>query len=371
MDSRIYLVIIVILAVLLVYFLILAPGSSSSSKTTTIILTTIPNVTSINSSVNSSTATRPNSTQNFSASKLGWVRTTGYPTPIGQEKCIYFSNYTYCIGGTTNINYTSDAYFSKVLGTGLGPWTETTPLQIIPAGCILYKKSIFCITGELLQNHEVVNQTYYSYPNSTGLSIWNQTTDYPINGSTKGCVASGIIVYCVSGMLAINKSITPDSFYATISPSKIGQWTQTTPFPIDAEPQCFVYDFTIFCMGSYVGSNGLATYAYYAPITAYGIDSWKSTTPPPNTQGDISCYNYNNFIYCIGGLDMSNYNNSQAYYTGLSAGGVNGWHKVAPYPISNGTASSCITTNSTTFCIGGQISNTSYINNVYYTRSFI
>lgn len=370
MDARVYLLVIVVLAALLVYFLLLAPGATYRKTTTT---TTVPvfsqnTTTTVNSIVNQTT----NSSQNFSASKVGWVGTTPYLTQIGQEKCVYYENYTYCIGGTTNSNYISSAFFAKVMGTGLGLWTETIPLQIVPEGCILYTDEVYCITGHLLSDYDTINTTYYAYANSTGLSNWNQTTNYPINATTRGCVASGIIVYCVGGIFGGNHTMTDNSYYAPISGSGIGKWSQTIPFPIKADPQCYVYDYTIYCMGSYVNANGVvASYAYYAPITIYGMDSWRSTAPPPNFQGYISCNYYSPFVYCLGGLNSKDYNETPIYYTGLSMGGVNGWHEAPGYPISNASASSCITTNSTTFCIGGQTSNTSYVDNVYYTRSFI
>ncbi len=221
MDIRIAAVAILIVVIVGGYFYFSAPKHSGSVvSSTTIQPTTTQNGTS-NSMNQSSNKTVLNASMNFSKSKTGWVRSIPYPITIGNSNCNFVGNATFCIGGTTNTNQTSSSYFSVVNSMGLEGWRATIPLQIIPAGCLPYYNEIFCITGlQTLLGHAVINATYYTYANDSGLVPWTQTLSYPINVSTKGCAISGFVIYCVGG-IAGNGSLVPLAYYATITKNGI------------------------------------------------------------------------------------------------------------------------------------------------------
>ncbi len=367
-----YVAIIVVIGIILGYFLFIAPKSSGQAKTT------IPATTVVNVAHTVPNSSKTNSSfVNISALRVKWVQTKGYVTGIGYETCPSIANYVYCIGGefSTN-NYTSNAYYSSMSDNGIGGWIETIPNQIIPTNCIPYKNEIFCVTGKLISNPKTaINTSYYAYANATGLSSWNETNSYPINATTNGCATVGIVIYCIGGQKGA--SLISKSYYAPISNTGIGGWNQTTPLPVSSNPQCYIFSTTIYCLGTYINSNNvLANYDYYAQTSSTGLSSWKATKPAPNPPGTYQCSLYNNFIYCVGGqYNMSN--ESAVYYTGLSQGGVNGWHAAVPYPILIDTGSiSCTTYDNDTFCMGGQQGGSSsglqyILNNTYYTKSFI
>ncbi len=366
MDIRLYAVAIILIVAILGYFVFIAPKNPNAISSS-IPTTSIPVTNTINQT-NSSTTN--NIQTNYSQANRTWVQSKTFPIQIGNSNCVIIANVTYCVGGCTgNKNYTSSSYYSSVNKSGARGWNETIPAPIIPTSCLTYLIDVYCVTGKLLSNHDVINTTYYAYANNSGLSQWNVTTPYPRNISTHGCATSGFVIYCVGG-IAGNGSLMSLSYYAPISKNGIGQWSSTTPLPAKANPQCYTYAYTIYCLGSYVYNGMLQNFNFYAPITSTGIQSWKSTKAAPNDPNSYSCSFYSPFVYCVGGK-YNFTNSSPVYYTGLSIGGVNGWHQAPSYqfPVTNGT--SCTTYNNTSVCVGGRLSNSSYINNTYYTRSFI
>ncbi len=380
MNSMVYLLAIVIVVALVAYFIFLASSTGNAAKQTTIVtsIPPAPNTTTVSPS-NPGTS---DGSSNASYAPYGWVSAVGYPTPVGDAQCVIVHSRIYCMGGviaanSTRLFYTSDTYSAAVTSNGIsGIWRESIPLQIIPSSCTTYSTSIFCITGRLLPFYNsttdnVTNQTYVASTTQTGLGPWVATTTYPVNATTNGCVTSGFIIYCVGGM-ASNKTFISRSYYATVSSNGIGQWKETAALPVAANPQCFVYSLTIYCLGSYANSNGtMQNFNYYASVTGSGISSWSSTAPAPNPPGNYSCSYYKPFIYCIGG--GNNYTSlSNVYYTGLSIGGVNGWHlSTVLYPLTVTNSTTCTSFNDTRFCIGGQTENLSYLNSVYYTTSHV
>lgn len=369
MNTSVLLVIIAfILVIVLSYLFFFAPKSNHT--TTTQNTTTTINITSNSTNQSTSNSTH-NPTTNYTASNHSWEPSQAYPYTVGSPNCVVSDNSLYCIGGSLNVNYTSDSYYSFLNHTNGGiEWYETIPIAVIPSSCLPYLNEIFCITGNLISNHNETNETFYASTNASGLSTWNRIINYPANATTRGCATYGYVIYCVGGF-ADNGMYIDSSYYATISRKGITQWTNTTAFPIAAEPQCYVYLSTIYCVGSYYNSSDiLSSFNFYAPVSAGGIASWKSTTVPPNPPGTFSCSFYDRFEYCHGG-EFNATNSSLFYYTGLSIGGINGWHNSTLYPLPFSNATSCATYGNTTYCVGGTLINDTFANNTYYTRSLL
>ncbi len=374
-DIRGYIVLVVIVAIIIFYFLFVNPAPPVKTKTSSV-STIIVQTTSVPSGNQTINETGPNSThsKNTSAVTRLWVQGAPYPTEIGRERCLALNSEIYCIGGANDVNYTSVSFYAHILANGTSPWRETIPLPIIPSSCITYGEAyIICISGQLLSTHQNINYSYLATLNGTGLTQWNQTNSYPLNGSSNGCASGGIVVFCVGGVnIRGNFPIySSNVVYAPISSLGIGNWKPTTPLPVNANPQCFDHANTLYCFGSYVNqTQGYTKFAYYAPASASGLQSWKTTTPPPLPAGNFNCNFYDPFIYCIGGYDP-NTSGTLVYYSGLSIGGVNGWHQAVSYPVFNGTQAGCTTYNGTTYCIGGGLRDGAYVNNTYFTRAVI
>ena len=306
------------------------------------------------------------SATNSSSGQFGtWSPTTGYPFAIESFSCVSSGGYVYCVGGAN----------------------DTNPIHGI---------------GDL-------NLTYYATLSGNGVGPWSRTTDYPIGIQDEDCVSSSSYVYCVGGYAGgpAGKAIAT-AYYAPLSPSGIGPWTQTTeyPYPVDP-PDCMVDSGHIYCVGPHYNGTAFTSTSdtFFAPLSADGIGSWSQSTGFANRTA--GCSGSGGFVYCFGGGNCpplgpshdcpspsyfarlsSNgtgvwnatselptagfgayvtadsyeyYFVNTVYVASLSADGIGGWSTTTPYPDSGGVAS-CVAAGLYVYCIGGST------NDVYFTR---
>ncbi|MGA2663599.1 MAG: hypothetical protein ABSF83_01465 [Nitrososphaerales archaeon] len=236
-----------------------------------------------------------------SSSGIGnWSSTTAYPRnpavgPTGvtvSQTCLTSSGYIYCIGGQGEGSgaLPSDAVvYAPVSSSGIAEWIGTThyPTQGSVTSCVASGAYIYCIAS---------SATYYAHilPQG-GVGPWNQTATYP--GSLQSCVASGGYIYCIGGNT---------TYYAASSPGGVGAWTATTRFPVQlygaacaASPGS-----VLFCVGGYSSEVVSQDFVYYASVSPSGVGNWTVTASypigSPNPNYPIGCFVPDGYVYCVG-----------------------------------------------------------------------
>ena len=270
----------------------------------------------------------------------GWTQTNSYPAPPNTtESCASSNGYIYCMGlrtttvatncTTTYSNFYSGvrtvtspctvalnvpaSYYARLSSSGVSGWIQTTPYPFNPS-------PIFCVTqnGYVYCQEGGSNSSFYFAPiSSSGIGRWERTANYPIiNITGNSCATSNGYIYCVGGEQLIcsvagySYSGAPinsctyysvsQAYYAKLSSSGIGGWTQTTSYPInnDAYGSCNISNGYIYCVDGavtngqqycYTTSSGFhntfaseTTYCdpyyspavFYAPVSSGGIGAW-------------------------------------------------------------------------------------------------
>jgi hypothetical protein len=325
---------------------------SPMGKTTTTLVTYAPDTTTIVSATNSS------------AGQLGtWSPTTAYPFAGSTFSCVSSGSYMYCVGGGNDTN------------------------PVAPVGDL--------------------NSTYFASLSATGVGAWMQTTDYPIGIMDQSCITSSSYIYCIGGLVGAPNAIgTTSVYYAPLSPSGIGPWSQTTPFPGAGETSCMASSGYAYCVRAQSNGTSLLGYSevFAAPLSASGVGNWtESGQVPKNPAG---CSASGGYGYCFGGggcppgppfsqcpsssyyaslspngtgtwntttdLPTSGYgvyvtaDSYEYYFAGdppyvahLSAEGIGAWSTTTPYP---GGPASCVANGQFIYCIGAAV------NDAYFSR---
>jgi hypothetical protein len=195
---------------------------------------------------------------------------------------------------------------------------------------------------------------------------WTRTTSYPIPIDTQYCAAYSARIYCVAGNNqtdGTNADSTPSRsvWYAPLSSSGIGAWSQSTPYPSNIYfPSCFSYLDYFYCLGGADSNNNAVSTAYYAILTPTGVGTWTPTTAYPiSVSGQACAFSsgalFLGYIYCVGGQGNSNSNSASysyaVYYAPVSSGGIGAWKQSGPYPASVGTT--CVISSGYMYCVGG------------------
>jgi hypothetical protein len=191
---------------------------------------------------------------------------------------------------------------------------------------------IYCIGGAVqFGNNTVINATkltYYAPLSSSGIGNWTTSTPYPINSFESRCVSSNGYIYCIGG--------------------------ETGPPPICASGNGFVA-----CQNRYTSTDSI----YYAPISSSGIGNWVASRPYPTSIQDQSCVSFNGYVYCIGGDVPTGGGggkySSSTYYASLSSSGIGTWTASTPYP-PNVYVPTCTAYNNYLYCVGSNTNQTYY-----------
>ena len=331
-----------------------APESSGTTSTTS------------SSAPTHSTSTSSSTTSSASAGVLAWSASPNYPTDIWTNSCVESGEYIYCIGGLTGANTGADAtdavYYGPISSSGIGSWTSTTayPTTIRSETCVTDTSSIYCIGG--YTNTTLTDAVYYAPISSSGVGAWTNTTGYPFPVWLTSCVVYGGGVYCVGGGTSESSLSSADSVYfAPFTSSGVGQWTNTTSYPVAVKQQsCVSYSNDIYCVGGY-----LSTSVYYAPLSTTGVGTWTNTTGYPFTVGAnlLSCVTMGDQVFCVGGHTGA-FVSSDVYYASLSPSGVGGWVSATSYPVAV-FGESCVASGVRIYCIGGETASGSIVDASY------
>lgn len=259
-----------------------------------------------------------------------FTSTTSYPeNSIAQgphDSCVINNGYIYCFGGWTNQGnpYATSAYYAPLISTGVGSWTSTTNVTFTPNWCGVNNDYVYCMAY-------YTGTTYYAQLSSQGIGAWTASSTYPNNILPKYCSFANGYVYCFAGTYTTNTIVQVNSsYYAPLSNSGVGLWSQTANFPMPNSMQplsgCFTYNSMIYCFG--YGSSPNTT--SYAALSSSGIGAWHSSSQFPLWHAPQQCVADNGYAYCVFGQNAD-------YYAQLTSSGVGAWIKTSDsYPASLG-----------------------------------
>ena len=220
----------------------------------------------------------------------GWVSTTNYPSPggfggIAGAACVTSGGYIYCVAGGVNNagGYTPNVYYAPISSSGVGAWqqTSTYPFSGVTS-CAASNGYIYCVGG--YNGNSYLSNVYYASLSSSGVGAWQQTSTYPIPDTGASCTISNGYIYCIGGY---NGGFVSNAYYAPISSSGVGAWQQTSSYPeASSGPSCIIANGYIYCVSGQTSSTSFSngnvpTYVYYAPISNSGIGGWSETAQYP------------------------------------------------------------------------------------------
>jgi hypothetical protein len=304
-----------------------------------------------------------------------WARAANYPLQVGGvyavagQQCFNSTSYIYCIGGQdanggprNNVYSASVSLASSHNITGWVSDPNPYPRNIDGGSCVLYAGYVYCVGGSYDSAPDDSASSYYAPTEANGMiGNWVNTTSYPIPIDTQYCAAYSARIYCVAGVnetdgTSADSAPSNSVWYATLSSSGIGAWSQTTAYPANLYyPSCFSYLGYIYCLGGADSNNNAVSTAYYAALTPTGVGAWTSTTAYPIQASGQACAFSSGYMYCVGGEESANSNSASytysVYYAPVSSGGIGAWKQSGPYPISVGTT--CLIYSGYMYCIGG------------------
>src|SRR5919108_1210888 len=288
-----------------------------------------------------------------------WSATTNYPTGIAYQSCVVSSGFEYCIAGANstatpqgNRTVITDAvYFGQLSSGGVVAWSRTTsyPLRVQSQSCVADSGFVYCIGGDFNGNGLTNNTSavYYASLSSSGVGSWLPTTNYPIPIEDESCVTSTGFVTCIAGANSTGScspsgcggriTINSVAYFAALSSSGVGPWSQTTSYPTGIiNEKCVAASGFVYCAGGDTAA-GFGTPAeitnsvYFAPLSSGRVGSWLSTTNYPLHFASPSCVLFGSLglMYCIGGFSATGGAftgpTSAVYSAPLSSTGVGAW----------------------------------------------
>jgi len=252
-----------------------------------------------------------------------------YPQNINGQSCVAYSGYVYCVGGTYDEggDDVASSYFAALGGGGtVGTWASTTayPIPIDSQSCVASSGFVYCVGG----NNETdgsnadsaySSTVYYAQLTSSGIGAWSPTMAYPAGIYFPTCYSAGGYIYCLGGA-DINDNALSTDYFAPLSSTGVGTWTQTTAYPVQASGQaCAVSSGHIYCVGGEEVDGTYTAAVYYAMVSSGGIGAWQGAAGYP-TSVQTTCVITGGYMYCVGGFDSSSVgDNNAVYYASLSS----------------------------------------------------
>ena len=297
--------------------------------------------------------------------------------------------------------------------TGVGPWTETTDygassgssgsggIHVQGVSCVVYQNDTYCVGGENLYNVNSpwMSDVFYAPFTSSGtLGGWTETTDYGATSGDTGtggiavswpsCVEYNGYIYCVGGATSSNE--LSKVFYAQLSSSGVGPWTETTDFGASSGTTGSggIQTFQLSCVADsgYIYCVGDGSKVFYAQLSSSGVGPWVETTDYGAASGDAgtgginisatACTDDNGTIYCVGGT-VNFKPISDVFYAQLSSSGVGPWTETTDYGATSGATGSggvpiygtaCIAALTNIICTEGDTTGNTGTNGVYYAQ---
>ncbi len=263
---------------------------------------------------------------------------------------------------TVNTTSTANTTTTIIFNTSISSSTTISPNTTINSSSTTIpvqaatSNSIYCVGGAT--NQGFISQSYYApLLNSDRIGNWTETTPYPINGTPESCFDYDNYIYCMGQ--GVNNTF---SYYARLSSAGIGNWSETTQYPSPiSSPSCAVNNGYIYCVGGYNNiTKGMSNLTYYAKLTSSGISNWSNTTPLNMSVRNQPCIANNGSIYCLDGYE------NVTLDAPLTPSGIGKWHIIEGYPAAF-IGENCMDYSNHIYCIGGATQTGIALNSTYFT----
>lgn len=203
-----------------------------------------------------------------------WVKTATYPSPAIGLSCAASAGFIYCVGGANTVGTleSNATYYAPISSSGVGQWAATTnyPGTVDDESCVTSGGFIYCVAGYTALGPQAISATYYAPVSSAGIGAWKAGTAYPTADSGLSCVTVGGSVYCIGGITGQGDA-TDAVYYAQLSSSGgIGAWNSAESYPTDIITSCVASGSVIFCVSGSTSSGveGDTDAVYYMSVTA-------------------------------------------------------------------------------------------------------
>jgi N-acetylneuraminic acid mutarotase len=261
----------------------------------------------------------------FSGAVVGtWTSATNqYPKSVTTQSCVASSGFLYCVGGTYDsaADDTALSYFTPITSGTIGAWSPTTsfPAPVDSQACVASVGYIYCVGGTIETagtnaTSDLSNSAWYASLSSAGIGTWMRTSSYPQGAFLPTCAASNGYVYCVGGVArgpgvhgGVNyyalSNTQNNVYFAPLSSSGIGNWTQTTNYPIQvAALSCVASSVYLYCVGGEQSGGTTVNGVYSARVTSSGAGPWYRAGDYP--AGIVTtCVASGGYISCLGGYE--------------------------------------------------------------------
>jgi hypothetical protein len=297
---------------------------------------------------------------------------------VAAQQCAASGSNIFCVGGQdANGGPRNEVYSASAdpASGNLSGWVLSQyryPQTVAGESCVTSSGFEYCIGGIYDDNFDAIASSYFAQLESNGsVGAWEPTTSYPIPTNSQSCVAALSFVYCIGGAnetggLSAAAALSSSDWYAPLGSSGIGTWSKTTPFPANLYlPSCFESSGFVYCVGGEdSGGNSVGT-SYFAPLSADGIGNWTQTTTYPVQASGDACAVSSSVVYCVGGETAGGQNptfTSAVYYASLSSSGIGSWNQSPDFPQTVG--SSCVIAAGDIYCVGGFDASTAGLNSL-------
>jgi hypothetical protein len=309
-----------------------------------------------------------------------WNPIYPYPLQVGGssgvvgQSCVDSAGYIYCVGGQgANNSPTSAVYYAPASSSGVGNWTisaDSYPQQIVFESCASASGYVYCVGGTHDAGGDDTAASYYATLSPAGVGAWVSTTPFPVAIDALSCVTTVGDLYCVGGeneTAGTNSTtaITRSVWYAPASPSGIGTWSRSAAYPANLYfPSCSSLGSYVYCVGGEDAQNNPQNATYYAYVTPSGIGAWTAAPSYPIRTIATSCVTSYSSVYCVGGLQSGGGTTAAVYHASVSSSGMGSWQTAPSYPLA--VATDCVANVGLIYCLGGYSSNSAATGDSYY-----
>ncbi len=290
---------------------------------------------------------------------LLWVRLPNYTIPVTYEQCLPWGAEAYCIGG----NFAGEN-FGISIGQSAPTWRSYGyyPLDVIGQACSSEGNMAVCVGGTY-PSYKVSNAVYYADYNASAASFrWIAGDPYPVDSYGSSCTGLSNRIYCVGGEESYGGTPTNHVYFANVSASGGGEWTNGPSYPMNAtHVSCVPIGDSIYCIGGYTSSNGFSDRVYSLNTTAGA--GWTQATSYPMNITMESCVPYGTTITCIGGFSYAT--GIASTYTGQVSENKISWMRNTDFPRDTFEGSCALLTSGKPYilCVAG-----TYDGEVYYSQ---
>jgi hypothetical protein len=274
---------------------------------------------------------------------IGFFLTAGF----SEGSCAIASGYIVCVGGSNSVGTADQVNYAAIGSPGVGTWSASSnyPTYISDESCVTDSGYIYCVGGfnpYLTMSPYTTSNVEYGQVTGSGVS-WSSTTSYPAAVDGESCAVYSGYIYCVAG------NAGNAVYYAQLSSTGgiVGAWGTGTSYPLISGSgvtnlSCVTDSGYIYCMDGGISSGSTAD-AYYAPVSSSGVGSWTQATSPTYGLWGLSCVDPSSYVYCIGGTNTLGGNDNVVQYAQVQVAS-----STSSSSSTTSTSSSSTSTNSST-----------------------